>query len=362
MPRPFRGRRGVFLGYGDDGSAVSLAVRGRNLLVTGEPNAGKSWAAGLLAEQLILHRYAVCVIDPEGDYGSLESLPDVTLFGGDEPPPRPRQILRAFRHPDQSGVIDLSQMAHVEEIDYVRALLSTLSRLRRVTGLPHRIVLDEAHYFLQDPDLIRMLDLGAGSYTFVTYRVSGLHPEVLSAMEGTIVTRQSDPREIEWLRAAFGGPDLDLDLGRLALGRAVLLPGLEEGAGIVRPFRLASRLTSHVRHRSKYIDVPVPSSRAFVFTDKGTPVGSARTMNELIAAIGAIRRAVFDDHLRRHDLSRWLADVFGDHLLAAEVRGLEDRHRLASIVDIRGSIITAIGARYEIDDPSGLDAHAPSPM
>ena len=360
MARPFRGRRRVFLGHDEGGGPVSLAVKGRNLLVTGEPKAGKSWAAGLLAEQLILHRYAVCVIDPEGDYRSLESLPSVTLFGGDEPPPRPRQILRAFRHPDESGVIDLSQVAHTEKIEYVRALLSTLARLRRVTGLPHRIVLDEAHYFLQDPDLIRVLDLALGGYTFVTYRVSGLHPDVLSATEGTIVTRQSDPREIESLRAAFGAPDLDLDLGRLALGQAVLLPGLEEAGGVVRPFQLASRLTSHVRHRSKYVDVPVPASRAFIFTDKGSQVGSVGTLNEFIAAIAEIRSPVVDDHLRRHDFSRWLADVFGDHLLASEIRRLEDRHRAASIVDIRESIIKAISTRYEIDDPAGRVAQAES--
>jgi hypothetical protein len=83
-------------------------------------------------------------------------------------------------------------------------------------------------------------------------------------------------------------------------------------------------------------------------------------MNELIAAIARIRRPVVDDHLRRHDLSRWLADVFGDHLLASEIRGLEDRHRAASIVDIRESIIKAISTRYEIDDPSGRVAQAES--
>jgi hypothetical protein len=35
----------------------SLAVRGRNVLVTGDAKSGKSWVAGLLCEQLILHGY-----------------------------------------------------------------------------------------------------------------------------------------------------------------------------------------------------------------------------------------------------------------------------------------------------------------
>jgi hypothetical protein len=333
---------------------VTLAVRGRNLLVTGEPKSGKSWAAGLLAEQLILQRYAVCVIDPEGDYRSLESLPGVTTFGGDDPAPKPRAILRAFRHPDTSGVIDLSRMGHTEKVEYVRALLPTLARLRNLTGLPHRIVLDEAHYFLQDPDLIRELDLSLGGYTFVTYRVSGLHPSVLSATEALVVTRQTDPRELQWLQAAVAPAALADDVGRLPVGDAVLFSEVSEAGAAARRFRLATRLTPHVRHRSKYIDVPVPASRAFVFTGKDSPVGArAETLNELISGLATAGRETVDGHLRRHDFSRWLTDVFGDHVLGAEIRGLENRNRLESVVDIRESIINAIGVRYDTVD-SGM--------
>jgi hydroxymethylpyrimidine pyrophosphatase-like HAD family hydrolase len=350
--RPRTERRRVILGHDAGDNVVSLTVRGRNLLVTGEPKSGKSWVAGLLAEQLILQSYAVCVIDPEGDYRSLESLPGVTTFGGDDLAPKPRAILRAFRHPDLSGVIDLSQMGHAEKVEYVRALLPTLARLRNLTGLPHRIVLDEAHYFLQDPDLIRELDLALGGYTFVTYRVSGLHPNVLSATEALVVTRQTDPRELQWLQAAVAPAALTDDVDRLPVGRAVLFSDVSEAGVVARPFRLATRLTPHVRHRSKYIDVPVPASRAFVFTDNDSSVGArAETLNELISGLATAGRETVDGHLRRHDFSRWLTDVFGDHVLGAEIRGLENRNRLESVVDIRESIINAIGVRYDTVDP-----------
>jgi hypothetical protein len=74
LPLPLRPRRRLLLGYLEDGREFSLAVRGRNVLVTGDAKSGKSWVAGLLCEQLILHGYCVCAIDPEGDYSSLEGL------------------------------------------------------------------------------------------------------------------------------------------------------------------------------------------------------------------------------------------------------------------------------------------------
>ncbi len=74
-------RRRLLLGHADDGSEVALSVRGRNILIAGEPRTGKSWLAGLLCEQLILSRYSLLIIDPEGDYLPLEMLPGVAVFG-----------------------------------------------------------------------------------------------------------------------------------------------------------------------------------------------------------------------------------------------------------------------------------------
>jgi uncharacterized protein DUF87 len=57
---------------------VSLPARDVNVLVHGDPLSGKSWLAGALVERLVSGRYAVCVLDPEGDYHVLARLPRVT--------------------------------------------------------------------------------------------------------------------------------------------------------------------------------------------------------------------------------------------------------------------------------------------
>ena len=110
VPVPRRARRRLRLGYTHDGREFALAARGRNVLVAGDAKSGKSWVAGLLCEQLILQGYCLCVIDPEGDYRSLEGLPGVTVLGGEDPPPSLRELQSALRYPDRSIVIDLSRL------------------------------------------------------------------------------------------------------------------------------------------------------------------------------------------------------------------------------------------------------------
>lgn len=146
LPIPNATRRRLLLGHTDAGQPLSLAIRGRNVLVAGEPQSGKSWVVDLLSEQLILYGYSICVIDPEGDYASLEALPGVLVWGGMDPLPRPKDLVRALRHSDVSIVIDLSHTEHIRKIEYVRSLLPALAELRHRTGLPHRIIVDEAHY------------------------------------------------------------------------------------------------------------------------------------------------------------------------------------------------------------------------
>jgi hydroxymethylpyrimidine pyrophosphatase-like HAD family hydrolase len=357
LPAAAQGRRRLLLGYGEDGREFWLAARGRNVLIAGDTKSGKSWVAGLLCEQLILHGYCVCVIDPEGDYRSLEALPGVTLLGGEDPPPSPRDLMRALRYPDRSVVIDLSRLPQDAKVLYIRGILPALNQLRRRTGLPHRIVIDEAHYFLHDGDAGGLLDIERNGYTVVTYCASRLPKALLDSTEVMIVTCESNPAEIEALfrrcEACNAGAADDWQvLRRLRPGQAVALPITPEAEGRLRLFTVARRLTSHVRHRQKYVDVPVSEQRAFVFST--APALRARTLRQFVNQLEHNATAALDPFVTRGDFSRWIRDVFGDHALAADLRAIESRHRVMPGPDTIPDLVDAIRARYDLRDEPAL--------
>jgi hydroxymethylpyrimidine pyrophosphatase-like HAD family hydrolase len=351
-----RPRRRVTLGVTAGGNELSLAVTGRNVLISGDPRSGKSWVGGLLCEQLILHGYSVCVVDPEGDYASLEALPRVTVVGGDGPPPQPHELLRLLRHPDRSIVIDLSRLSHVDKLAYLRGALPQIAIVRSRTGLPHRVLLDEAHYFLCGQDAMDPLDTSAGGCTLVTYQASRLQCDVLATADVMLVTRATDPHEVQLLAQATKAEHVDLDewqriLEGLEVDEAALLPGAEESEGRLRRIRLAERLTPHVRHRMKYLDVPVPDRHAFIFRERDRSTGErAHTLKEFIDVLGRAAPERLHEHIQRGDFSRWIAEVFGDRPLAMNIRSLEHNYRLNRIHDINDAVSQAVRSRYEFLD------------
>jgi hypothetical protein len=355
LPVPVRGRRRLVLGHLEDGREFSLAVRGRNVLVTGDPRSGKSWVAGLLCEQLILHGYCVCVIDPEGDYSSLEALPGVSVLGRDDPPPTLRELLRALRYPDRSVVIDLSQLPHDEKLRYIRAVLPSLNVLRRRTGLPHRILLDEAHYYLHDEDADQLIDFDRNGYTVVTYHAAQLPAPLLAGTEVMIVTCESNPSEVDALRRCCTKcPGIETGrwsmLGHLKVGQAVALPITDEAGGELKMFTIAPRITPHVRHRQKYVDVPVSAPRAFVFNAHGNQRHAVHTLREFVAALETPPCAALEAYIVRGDFSRWIGDVFGDRALADELRLLEERYRTGPCDDAVREVADAVRARYDLSE------------
>jgi hypothetical protein len=222
-----------------------------------------------------------------------------------------------------------------------------LATERRRTGLPHKILVDEAHQFLAGPHTTALIDPQLGSYIWVTYRVSQLDRAVCAADAVRIVTRESEASEVATLAQLCGAPIDGSVLRNLPQDEAVLLPGTDEAAGQMVRFRVGPRLTPHVRHRQKYFDVPVAEAQAFVFGAGPGAGPRVRTFKDLVALLASESASRLRGHCERHDFSRWVRDVFRDGMLAARLNEIEARVRLEDPRTVAEAIGQAIRARYE---------------
>jgi hypothetical protein len=73
-------------------------------------------------------------------------------------------------------------------------------------------------------------------------------------------------------------------------------------------------------------------------------------LREFVLAIDELGTTRAEEYLRRGDFSRWIADVFGDHALARELRGYEREYLQSSSSDALNRIVGAIRSRYELTE------------
>jgi hypothetical protein len=106
-------------------------------------------------------------------------------------------------------------------------------------------------------------------------------------------------------------------------------------------------LTEHVRHRSKYLDMPVLDAHAFAFVSNGQPDARARTLKEFTGLLAEVPADRLAGYLKRHDFSNWIEGVFRDRPLATHLRAVEKRIDSEDPHEVAEAIAQAIRARYE---------------
>lgn len=344
-------RRAVRLGKTAEGTEALLPNSGTNVVISGDPRSGKSWIAGLLAEQLIAEGYQICIIDPEGDYAQLGERSKVVTFGHDLALPSPQATRRLLSTAPLSLILTLSSLAPSEQLNYVSQLLGSLQEGRAVTGIPHWIVIDEANYFFQShSSCLKYLNSPTGTFCLVTYRPSLLASEVYNAVRAHIFTSTKVEEEryfVTKILQAYGGADLAAHtaLDSLEPPRAGLLLA-DSSATPWKVFVPMERITRHAHHARKYADTRLPDDKAFRFLDAGSPI-AVHNMIEFHHAIQSVPLASLRHHLNAGDFSRWVSEVLGDEQLAQGLRKLE-RTTPAGATPDRTEVLAHIEDHYLI--------------
>jgi hydroxymethylpyrimidine pyrophosphatase-like HAD family hydrolase len=360
QPRP---ERRLLLGHDQNGNPVHLdpfLLTNGNLGIFGASRSGKSWLAGLLAEEMLRQGYQVFIVDPEGDYRSLRAFPHTLVMGSsDSRLPPVVDLINFSEYDGVSLVLDLSIYTISERYAYLAELMHALRGLRKRRGRPHWFLVDEVqnlcpHNGNELCDLI-VRDMQEGGYTVVSYRPSQVAQSVLESLHHCLMTRMSLPEELEMLRAMIGQHGVDENLSArlptLPIGQAYLC--VADGSHWRRPpeglvnLLARPRAIPHIRHMHKYLRAPLPQSKRFYFHD-GRGCYLNRTAASLWEFSEVLRDLPLDSlqyHMERGDFEKWLSDVLYDEELAGQVRKI--RHRSVQGDALRAAMVEAVSNRYE---------------
>jgi hypothetical protein len=359
-----RPNRRLFLGHRMNGTPVHvdpLALVNSNLGIFGSSGSGKSWLAGLLAEELLKHGYQVCIIDPEGDYRALGAGPHSLLLGGPEKQLPPiADVINFFECSRVSLVLDLSAYTARDRSAYTLNLLRALRDLRTQRGQPHWFLIDEAqHLCPSDRDKLTHFLLEAmqkgGGFGLVSYRPSQMAPTLLEALHHWMLTCLRLPKDIEALESFLGKhaggsaalsqlPTLPMGQAYLSFSDAKQPPASTKG---LVQFHVGARTVPHIRHLRKYLQAPLPGPKRFYFHDEsGRYLGrAAANLWEFREALSNLPAGSLQYHLRRGDFERWLQDVLHDDELARRVHKIGSRNLEGAAM--RQALLGAVIERYE---------------
>lgn len=171
----------VQIGTSTDGLPMTIPASRVNLLISGGPGTGKSYLAGLIAEQLVTLGYTLCIFDLEGDHLSLAQLPGVMAVGGGAPWPPAEQLGKLMQQGFGSVVVDLSLESEATKRSYTREAVGHLQSLRQRTGLPHWLFMEEAQVFSAClPASEDWLDMDQTGFCLVTYVPEQLSDRTIS--------------------------------------------------------------------------------------------------------------------------------------------------------------------------------------
>ncbi|MCX6043720.1 MAG: HAD hydrolase family protein, partial [Chloroflexi bacterium] len=245
----------------------------------GASASGKSWIAGLLAEQLLRHGYQVCIIDPEGDYRGLHAFPHTLLLGGHETQlPPVADVITLSEYGKVSLVLDLSLCTVDERKRYVAELLRAMRGLRQHGGQPHWLLLDEVHCLCPPGggalNQLCLEFMQVGGCTVVSYRSDQVDPALLAQLDHWLLTRMQWSEERPILGQYLpGDPEKNAllqTLSTLPQGQAYLINAPSQRLALaesITTFRVGSRAIPHIRHLHKYLQAPLPAAKQFYFCD-----------------------------------------------------------------------------------------------
>jgi hydroxymethylpyrimidine pyrophosphatase-like HAD family hydrolase len=315
-------RHHVLVGKRADGAEVRIPPYGHNLLIAGPSGSGKSTLTAGLVERLIDKAYQVCIVDPEGDYSTLQAM---VCLGNQQRAPTVNEVLAILEDPAVNLSVNLLGLPLEDRPFFLAQLIPGLQALRARTGRPHWIVLDEAHHMLPQTwgHAAATFPRKLGETILVTVHPDHVTPSVLApidvvfaigkAPEATLKQfSDAADRSIAWPEGLAYAPDS-------------VVAWFVRGGSAPFSVRPQPARAERIRHHRKYAE---GNLRYHSFYFRG-PDGRHNLKAQNLAIFCQIAEGIGEPtwmfHLRRHDYSRWFREAIRDSYLADQAERIERR-------------------------------------
>jgi len=311
----------ILLGKRADGSAVQLSPYGHNLLVAGPSGCGKSTLAAGIIERLIEKDYQICIVDPEGDYGTLR---DVVALGNPWRAPNVSEVLSILEDPEINLSVNLLGIPLDARPDFFAQLLPSLQAMRARTGRPHWLVVDEAHHMLPDTwgHAAAILPQQLHETILVTVHPDHVARAILAPVDIVLAIGHSPRQTLETFTQATGQAcawPVDLDY------RADRIVAWFRGEGPPFAMQAYPGRAERIRHRRKYAEGNLRWHSFYFRGPDNRHNLKAQNLVVFCQIAQGIDESTWLYHLRRGDYSRWFRHTIKDDSLADETERLERR-------------------------------------
>ena len=335
--------RHILLGTRLDRTVVRVPPYGPNILVAGPSGTGKSTLTAGFVERLIEKSYQVCIVDPEGDYVSVQSL--VTI-GDEGRAPSIDEILGVLQDPDVNVNVNLLGVPLLDRPHFFTELFLNMQTMRARTGRPHWLVLDEAHHLLPATwgHVTLSLPQRLGETLLVTVHPNHVAPAILSMVDVAIAVGPSPLDTLREFATSLGKLPFSLLPDQLTNSDGDVACWLVQSGQDPFPMHVTHSKADRIRHFRKYA-VGDLKWQSFWFRGPKEKHNLSAPNLSLFCHIGrGIDEETWLFHLRRGDYSRWIRDSVRDKDLAEIVRQVEERDY--DLQDSRNRICDAIEVKY----------------
>jgi hydroxymethylpyrimidine pyrophosphatase-like HAD family hydrolase len=326
---------------GEDGD-VTIRAYAETVLLSGPSESGKSTITGGFLERLAESGYQFCLLDPEGDYETLEG---VIIAGRQDQPPTVEEVMRLLKEPDQSVVVNLMGMPFNDRPEFFQSLLPRLLEMRTKVALPHWLVIDEAHHHVPNElghePVLAPGDLG--SCFLVTVHPDHLDPRILASVDVIVTTADPAPTLRDFAKAVGEQPPEQIP--EPGEGQALIW---RRGKASAQVFKIVPAKVERRRHLRKYAEGELPADRSFYFHGPDQRLNlRAQNLSLFMQLANGVDDETWFHHLRQRDYSRWFGDGIKDDDLAEEARKIEEDDSL-SASESRKKMGALIAERYTL--------------